>query len=125
MRKILTTGFMMMIGFMMVMAVSFPAIVKEMQGYSQARADLIPEVDFSPNSPVRGDVSVYTGEDILGMIIFALRGDYDLVVDGILIEEGSDLESVNFRGLKSQQYNVKVDTNVSTGKRTILANVVR
>lgn len=68
-------------------------------------------------------LEVVSGNDVLGMVHFALRGEYDLVLDGILIQEGSDIESVNFSGVAGQTYSLTVDVNTSTGKTTVIATL--
>jgi hypothetical protein len=71
----------------------------------------------------RQDLTEVEGADVLGMVLLAVDGKYDLILDGILITENSDLDFVNLSGVSDQMY--KIEINYLNSKETVIAKVVR
>lgn len=74
------------------------------------------------SSEIPESLDIVNGDSVLGMVAYALNGDYNLIVDGILITEDSDLDYVNLSGVAGQKYKLQVTT--VNGKTTILANIM-
>ncbi|OKP84627.1 hypothetical protein A3844_19250 [Paenibacillus helianthi] len=55
-----------------------------------------------------GDLKKVSGEQVIGMIPAALEGDYILHIDGIVINEETDLTAVDLRGVPGAAYQLRV-----------------
>jgi hypothetical protein len=55
-----------------------------------------------------GDLKKVSGEQVIGMIPGALEGDYILYIDGMVINEDTDLTAVDLRGVPGAAYQLKV-----------------
>lgn len=74
------------------------------------------------SSEIPESLDIVSGDAVLGMVTYALNGDYNLIVDGVLITEDSDLDYVNLSGVAGHRYRLQVTT--VSGKTTILANIM-
>ncbi|MEK5033537.1 hypothetical protein MKY96_18940 [Paenibacillus sp. FSL R7-0302] len=55
-----------------------------------------------------GDLKRISGEQVLGMIPAALEGDYILYIDGMVINEATDLTAIDLRGVPGAAYQLEV-----------------
>lgn len=71
----------------------------------------------------KGTLDKTTGEDVLGMVLNALNGEYTLIVDGITIDQSTDMETVNVRGVVSRSYSLQVQRDSYGNVTRVVANV--
>lgn len=66
-------------------------------------------------SPYQGtaNLQTITGESLIGMVPHALEGEYELVIDGLLININTDITTINFRGVPKHMY--KLDISRQSG----------
>ncbi|MEK3713926.1 hypothetical protein [Paenibacillus sp. FSL R7-0333] len=55
-----------------------------------------------------GDLKRINGEQVLGMIPAALEGDYILYIDGMVINEATDLTAIDLREVPGTAYRLEV-----------------
>jgi|GEM_PF-1584553 len=53
-------------------------------------------------------LSEISGEQLIGMVPFALNGDYKLIIDNIVIDHTIDIASVNLRNVVEQNYTLTI-----------------
>lgn len=73
----------------------------------QRRQPVQPAVSVAPYRGT-GDLKVVNGTQVIGMIPSALEGDYILYIDGIRIDENTDLAAVELRGVPGLEYQLSV-----------------
>lgn len=61
------------------------------------------------------DLNLMSGEQALGLVPFAKEGEFVLMLDGLLIDEKSDLTAIDFRGVLKETYTLDIARD-STGK---------
>lgn len=79
----------------------------EWENSNQIRQPKQPVVASAPYVGT-GDLKKVSGEQVIGMIPAALEGDYILKVDGIVINEKTDLTAVDLRGVPGVAYQLNV-----------------
>jgi hypothetical protein len=52
-----------------------------------------------------------SGEQLIGMVPFALNGDYKLIIDNIIIDHTIDIATVNLRNVVNLTYTLTIDRN--------------
>jgi hypothetical protein len=73
----------------------------------------------------QGNLSIVSGQEVLGMILEALDGSYYVVVDGVRIDSLVNMENVNLRGVLPYNYKISVVRNSQGRVQGIQANVER
>lgn len=104
--------------------VGMPVINEELKSLKNSIDTYNPLVEEVVNKAGSADLAYISGDSVVGMVPLALRGEYDLILDGILVQEGSDVENVNFSGVVGGDYKLTIDVNVITGKTTVIATIV-
>ena len=111
-------------GLFLFSIVAFPVIIEDLK---DIRNPAKKESLFYDELPIQSDIqdlSFISGDQILGMIPYALNGEFNLIVDGITVAQGVDINNINFSGVAGKTYRMTYTENVSTGEITITANVV-
>lgn len=67
----------------------------------------IPKVETAKYEST-SDLTQMTGEQIIGLIPAALSGEYSLVLDGILIDNTTDIDMVDLRGVPRLTYKISL-----------------
>ncbi|TVY07320.1 hypothetical protein [Paenibacillus cremeus] len=68
------------------------------------------------------DLGQISGEQVLGMVPYALAGEFPLVVDGITINPNTNISSINFRGVSGLTYSLTVNRNTNRDIISVVAN---
>ncbi|WP_339246491.1 hypothetical protein [Paenibacillus sp. FSL F4-0243] len=79
----------------------------EMESAVPNRHYELPTVAAAPYKGT-GDLNKISGEQVIGMIPPALEGEYILYIDGIAINEETDLTAVDLRGVPDAAYQLRV-----------------
>lgn len=71
---------------------------------------IVPQVSKVETSTYEGtpDLTQMTGEQVIGLIPAALSGEYSLILDGILIDNTTDIEMVDLRGVPKLTYKISL-----------------
>jgi hypothetical protein len=101
-----------------------PAIIEEINLYREHSLKFTDSVSQVVGEELDRDLSVMSGDQILGMVPFALRGEYILMLDNIQISEGIDVENINFSGVAGNTYKITVNRVDSLEVEVIVANVI-
>jgi hypothetical protein len=116
---------LIVVALLVIIAVSItiPPAFEKLSFSKDRKAELSTQVVQRYDLEEVGDLSVVTGEDILGMILFAKEGEYLIVVDGILINQASDLNYLNLSGVVGKKYNMQIQRDAVSGEVIVIANV--
>lgn len=61
------------------------------------------------------DLSRMSGEQLLGLALYAKGGEFVLSIDGIVIDRNTDLEAIDFQGVPGLEYELSM-TRDSSGR---------
>ncbi|WP_128896798.1 hypothetical protein [Longirhabdus pacifica] len=56
----------------------------------------------------RSDLLEMSGQQVIGMVIYAQEGHYVLILDGISINDKTDIQNVNLRNVKDVTYQIEI-----------------
>ncbi|WP_341281075.1 hypothetical protein [Paenibacillus sp. FSL H8-0537] len=55
-----------------------------------------------------GNLNQISGDQVIGMVPFALNGEYTLSIDGIRVDADTDIEEIDLRGVSGLSYTLSV-----------------
>lgn len=106
------------------LSIGLPSLISEYRSAKESLAKIDREIEVKYDIDEYKDLSIVDGEEVVGMVPFAIRGEYTLVVDGIVIQEGSDLDYVTMSGVVSRKYKIDVVRNPVTKEVTVHATYI-
>lgn len=104
--------------------VGFPTIKLGIEGIARDREDFSVLVNQVQGQVRTGDLNKVSGEAILGMVLNALNGEYVIVVDGITIDENTNMDTVSLSGVIGRTYKITSvsDSNFRVSK--VVASII-
>jgi hypothetical protein len=67
------------------------------------------------------DLTKLKGEQLIGMIPFALDGEFTLFIDGIPIDSNTDISTINLRGVPGLLYTIYINRDSLGNISSIIA----
>jgi hypothetical protein len=59
------------------------------------------------------DLSILKGEQVIGMVPFALAGNFNLRIDTMLIDINTDITTIDLRGVPGLNYTIAITRDVN------------
>ena len=96
-----------MFAWVLFMACAFPFLRHEWSPASVPIAHETKDLTASLANPSH-DLDQISGEQLIGMVPFALNGDYELYIDGIAIDQDTDISTIDLRNVPGLLYTLTV-----------------
>ncbi len=68
------------------------------------------------------DLSIQSGAQVVGLVPYALAGDFDLYIDGLYITHMTDISTINLSGVTTLDYKISITRDALGTIRTIYAS---
>lgn len=113
MRQMTSFG-LTLLSLLLLVSIGVPTVIKLEKRLStptklQSHQYAIQEV----GAGVPSSLDLVSGDDVLGMVLPALDGEFVLILDGVRIEQDTDMDYVNLAGVVGAKYKLTVDQSGS------------
>lgn len=115
---------LMLFGLLLFVTIGADALKEEYNDYKERRTNLSSHLEVMYDYEELGDLSYISGNDLIGMVLYANEGEYTLVLDGVMIDENTDLNYLNVMGVFNKDYRMQVSRDSITKEVTVYANVI-